>query len=244
MINVLHLYYDLLNLYGENANTRCIKRCLELNNIKVNVDLKSINDKIDFDKYDLVYIGSGSEEDLLLAQEDINKRYDELKKYIEDDKFLILTGNAIDLFGEYIETDKKIKSLGIFKYHTKFISESTFDNASTDRIVGEVKAKTKLIKEEIIGFQNRCDINYNIKTPLFKIDNKFSNNLETQDEGFNYKNVYATHIIGPLLIRNPHFTDFILSKLCKSKKIEYKISDELAIEAYNKFINNSKNKPN
>ena len=163
MINVLHLYYDLLNLYGENANTRCIKRALELNKIKVNVDLKSIGDKIDFKKYDLIYIGSGSEEDLLLALDDIKTRKEELKKYIEDDKYLILTGNAMDLFGEYIETDKRTDALGIFKYQTKFINESIFENASTDRIVGEIKAKTKLIKQEIIGFQNRCDLNINVK---------------------------------------------------------------------------------
>ena len=238
MINVLHLYYDLLNLYGENANTRCIKRALELNKIKVNVDLKSIGDKIDFKKYDLIYIGSGSEEDLLLALDDIKTRKEELKKYIEDDKYLILTGNAMDLFGEYIETDKRTNALGIFKYQTKFINESIFENASTDRIVGEIKAKTKLIKQEIIGFQNRCDLNINVKTPLFKIDKKFSNDLENENEGFTYKNVYATHIIGPLLIRNPYLTDYILSNLCKNKKLKYDISDQLSIDAYNKYINN------
>ena len=238
MINVLHLYYDLLNLYGENANTRCIKRALELNKIKVNVDLKSIGDKIDFKKYDLIYIGSGSEEDLLLALDDIKTRKEELKKYIEDDKYLILTGNAMDLFGEYIETDKRTDALGIFKYQTKFINESIFENASTDRIVGEIKAKTKLIKQEIIGFQNRCDLNINVKTPLFKINKKFSNDLENENEGFTYKNVYATHIIGPLLIRNPYLTDYILSNLCKNKKLKYDISDQLSIDAYNKYINN------
>ena len=238
MINVLNLYYDLLNLYGENANTRCIKRALELNKIKVNVDLKSIGDKIDFKKYDLIYIGSGSEEDLLLALDDIKTRKEELKKYIEDDKYLILTGNAMDLFGEYIETDKRIDALGIFKYQTKFINESIFENASTDRIVGEIKAKTKLIKQEIIGFQNRCDLNINIKTPLFKTEKRFSNDLENENEGFTYKNVYATHIIGPLLIRNPYLTDYILSNLCKDKKLKYEVSDQLSIDAYNKYINN------
>ena len=81
MINVLHLYYDLLNLYGENANTRCLKEELTRSNIKVKVDLKSINDKIDFEKYDIVYIGSGSEENLELALEDILKRKNDLKKY-------------------------------------------------------------------------------------------------------------------------------------------------------------------
>ena len=238
MINILHLYYDLLNLYGENANTRCIERCLKLNNIKVNIDYKSIDDKIDFKKYDLIYIGSGSEEDLLIALQDIKTRHDEIKKYIEDNKYLILTGNSMDLFGEYIESDKKIDALGIFKYQTKFINESAFENASTDRIVGEVRATTKLIDKEIIGFQNRCDLNINVDNPLFKTDNKFSNDLESDDEGFSHKNVYATHIIGPLLVRNPYLTDYILERLCKDKKLDYKVSDELSIKAYTKYLEN------
>ena len=47
MINVLHLYYDLLNLYGENANLRSIVHNLELNNIKVKVK-RNKKDTYDF----------------------------------------------------------------------------------------------------------------------------------------------------------------------------------------------------
>lgn len=239
MINVLHLYYDLLNLYGENANTRCIEHMLKLNKIKVNIDYKSLHDKIDFSKYDLIYIASGSEDNLMLALNDIQKYKKELKKYIEDNKFLLLTGNAMDLFGKYIEINNdKIDTLGIFDYTTKFIEKSTFENASVDRIVGQVYGSTKLIKEKIIGFQNRCDLNYNIKTPLFELEEKYSNDLTNNKEGFTYKNVYATHIIGPLLIRNPYFTDYILSRLCKDKNLEYKKSDEDSINAYKKYLSN------
>ena len=134
--------------------------------------------------------------------------------------------------------DKKIDALGIFDYNTKFINSSTFDNASTDRIVGQIYASSNLIKEKIIGFQNRCDLNFNIKTPLFEIEEKYSNDLTNKQEGFYYKNVYATHIIGPLLIRNPYFTDYLLKKLCKSKNIEYKISDKDSIKAYKKYLSN------
>ena len=237
MINVLHLYYDLLNLYGENANTRCIKRNLELNNIKVNVDLKSIKDTIKFDDYDIIYIGSGSEENLLLALKDLQKRKNELNDYIEKNKFLILTGNAMDLLGKYIKiNDEKIEALKIFDYYTEFMNENLFKNASVNRIVGEVKGTTKLINEPIIGFQNRCDLNYNIKTPLFKLEQKYSNDNKSTNEGFTFKNVYATHIIGPLLIRNPYFTDYILNKLCESKKLKYESKDELAIKAYKKYL--------
>ena len=239
MINILHLYYDLLNLYGENGNTRCFTYNLERNKIKVNVDLKSLGDKVDFTKYDLIYISSGDEEAIELALIDILKYKDDLKKYIEDNKYLILTGNAITLFGRYIETStQKLDALGIFDYYSKYIEKNSFKNASTDRIVGEIKAKTKLIKEEVIGFQNRCDLVYGVKTPLLKTESKYSNDGNSTNEGFTYKNVYATHTIGPLFIRNPYLTDYILDHLCKDKNLKYKASDDTAKMAYKKYLNN------
>lgn len=239
MINILHLYYDLLNLYGENANTRCLVHNLELNNIKVHVDLKSINDKIDLSKYDIIYIGQGSEDNLELARTDILNRKEEFKKYIESNKLLLLTGNSMDLFGSYIETNgEKLETLDIFDYYTKLSNSFDFKNASTDRIVGEVTCTTTLIKEKIIGFQNRCDQNFNIKDSLFTIDEKYSNDGLNNQEGFTYKNIYATHIIGPLLIRNPYLTDYLLNKVCKSKKLKYKSLDVTAKEAYKKYLEN------
>ena len=38
MINILHLYYDLLNLYGENANVRCLVNNLKRNDLLQYVD--------------------------------------------------------------------------------------------------------------------------------------------------------------------------------------------------------------
>ena len=239
MINILHLYYDILNLYGENANTRCLKEELKRNDIKVKVDLKSINDKIDFEKYDIIYIGSGSEESLKLALDDIIKRKDDLKKYIEENKYLILTGNSMCLFGSYIDTNKdKLEALNIFDYYTKYIDSATFKNASSDRIVGEIKGTSKLIKQTIIGFQNRCDYVYNVKTPLLEVEMKYSNDGTNTNEGFTYKNVYATHTIGPLLIRNPYFTDYILKKICKEKNLNYKVEETSSKEAYKKYLEN------
>jgi CobQ-like glutamine amidotransferase family enzyme len=238
MINILHLYYDLLNLYGENANTRCLVNNLKRNNIKVNVDLLSIKDKVDFAKYDIIYISCGDEEAIEIALKDILRFKDELKKYTDNDKYLILTGNAMTLFGKYILTnEKKLNALNIFNYYTEYITTSKFKNASTDRIVGEVMATTKLIKEKVVGFQNRCDYIYNVKTPLFKTSNKFSNSGKDNNEGFVYKNVYATHTIGPLLIRNPYFTDYLLNKLCESKKLKYKVVEDTAKKAYKKYLN-------
>lgn len=239
MINVLHLYYDLLNLYGENGNTRCIVNNLKNNNIKVNVDLKSINDKINFNKYDIIYIGSGSENDLKFALSDLLKRKDDIKKYIENDKYLFLTGNSMDMFGKYIEDDNnRINALDIFDYHSKFINEKILNNAAKDRVVGETYSECDLIKEKIIGFQNRCDLVYNVKTPLFKTNENYSNDLKNKNEGFTYKNVYATHTIGPLFIRNPYLIDYFLEKICNEKNLNYNNKNELAYLAYKKYLGN------
>ena len=239
MINVLHLYYDLLNLYGENANLRAIVHNLELNNIKVKVDLKTINDKIDFEKYDIIYIGQGSEENLLLALNDILKRRDDLINYIDNNKYMFLTGNAMCLFGSKINDNKsEIDALNIFDYKSYYLTKSTFKNASSDRIVGEVICTTKLIKHKVIGFQNRCDIISDINTPIFKTDIKYSNDGTNNTEGFYYKNVYATHLIGPLFIRNPYLLDYFLKKICDTKKIKYESLDKTAINAYKKYLSN------
>ena len=145
----------------------------------------------------------------------------------------------MDLFGIYIDTkEEKLDALNIFDYYTEYLTETNLKNASKNRIVGEVKAKTNLIKKEIIGFQNRCDLVHNVRTPLFETTENYSNDLKGTDEGFTYKNVYATHIIGPILIRNPYFLDYILENICKEKKLKYKSLDETAKQAYKKYLEN------
>ena len=79
MIKILHLYYDLLNQYGEQGNILALKDSFRNQNIEVSIDLLSCGDKIDFKKYDLIYMGTGSDENLYIALEDIKKYKKELK---------------------------------------------------------------------------------------------------------------------------------------------------------------------
>ena len=77
---IAHLYYDLMNLYGENGNIRYLSKKIEEQGIKVNVDYLSLEDEIDFSKYDMFYIGTGSEENQLLVIEDIVNYKDSIKE--------------------------------------------------------------------------------------------------------------------------------------------------------------------
>lgn len=112
-MKIAYLYYDFLNLYGESGNIKIISNILKYNKIKHEILYLSLDDKLEFDKYDLVYIGSGTEDNLLIALKHLDKYKDEIKKYIEDNKFMLVTGNSVDMFGKKIEDNK---ALNIFEY--------------------------------------------------------------------------------------------------------------------------------
>ena len=229
-LKIANLYYDIMNLYGENANIRALVKFAEYQGIQTEVHNLTIGDKIDFEKYDIYYIGSGTEKSELLVLKDIMNYQNEIRKAIMTNKHFLVTGNAIEFFGEYININEvKYPALNIFPY--RVLHENY-------RIVGSVVMSMTGIKEKIIGFQNRCDIISDIDTPIFKTDIKYSNDGTNNNEGFNYKNVYATHLIGPLFIRNPYLLDYFLKKVCESKNLKYESLDKTAINAYKKYLSN------
>ena len=70
---IAHLYYDLLNMYGENGNIMALVKKLEEQNVKVSVDFLSLDNDIDFNNYDLFYFGSGTKENISLASKHLEK---------------------------------------------------------------------------------------------------------------------------------------------------------------------------
>lgn len=232
-IKIAHLYYDLMNLYGENGNVLCLKKYLENQNIAVSVDYLTKDDKIDFNKYDIYYIGSGNDENFLIALKDLEKYKDDLKKAI-DNSFFIVTGNALNLFGKkYYNKDVEINLLNILDYSVK---------ENKKRLVGEQLYKTNLINQEIIGFENRSTylIDNNEKN-LFESIKGFGNKKNEKNEGIKHNNFYGTYLLGPLLIRNPYFTNYIVKEICKKYNIEhnetYNNFELKAYENYKTFIN-------
>lgn len=193
-IRVAHLYYDLMNLYGEIGNLKVIEYQLKKQKINVTIDKLSLNDKIEFEKYDLIYIGSGTKKSTLLVLEDLKKYKQQVKEYIENNKFMLVTGNSINVFSKKIGDTE---ALNIFDFNISY---------SNARLVGDV------ILDNIIGFQNRDTLIENNNNPIF-------NNSEI---GIHYKNFYGTYIIGPLLIRNPNFSQKFTKNLIISKKNDFK----------------------
>lgn len=242
-IKIAHLYYDLMNLYGENGNIRALKREFERQNVKTEVYFLTVDDNIDFNEYDIFYIGMGSENSQLIVLNDLKKRKQEIIDVINDGKYFFLTGNSYELFGKYIIDfdNNKIECLDIFSYYTKIINFSNLENASKFRIVGEIIAESGLIDKKIIGFQNRSGTIYDNDSPLLTLIKGTGNKPKDNNEGYIYKNFYATYTIGPLFIRNPYLTKYFIKRIIKEKNEEYKLkiyNNTTEIKAYNQYLEN------
>lgn len=214
-MKIAYLYYDFLNLYGESGNIKIIDNILKYNKIKHEILYLSLDDDLDFASYDLVYIGSGTEENQKIALSHLMNYQEDIKKYIESGKFMLITGNSVDLFGKSIIDDEKYDSLGIFDYIV----------TRGKRKMEEVYLDGKIIKHKILGFINNNSYIDKLDFPLFK------------NEGIKYNNFYGTYILGPILVRNPEFVKYFLNSLT-NKKLKYEL--KLEAKAYHEFVRNFK----
>ena len=218
-MKILHLYPNLMNMYGDYGNITVLVKHLKDLDIKVSVDKKEVQDAIDFSIYDFVYMGCGTEKNLLIALKDLKKYRYHLENEINKDKVFLFTGNAMELFSNKIDDNK---ALGFIDFNVR---------TSEKRYTGDVIAYNEQIGD-VIGFINKATIiegGYDYR--LF--DYKFKDNdlLDNEYEGYRYRNLFGTHLIGPVLVKNPNFMNLIVKLLAKDK---YK--DEIydfELKAYN-----------
>lgn len=213
MIKMLHLYYDIMNLYGDYGNISILKKHIEDQGFEVELDKKTINDEININEYDFIFIGAGTEKNLDLVSKDLKKYTDDIKKYIEEEKIILLTGNSFEMFGKCIDGNG---TLGIFDFEVK---------RKKDRITSDVIYTSKFLKEKVVGFVNKATSMYHNMNPLFEVNFGIGENENNDYEGIKYKNLYGTHISGPLLVRNPEILNVLVETICKNKRNNFKMKE-------------------
>lgn len=161
IMKILHLYYDIMNLYGDYANVSAIERIFSKNNVEVSIDKLSFNDNADFSVYDFVFIGSGTEKNQKLVLKDFKKYSESFKAYIESGKPVLMTGNSFEMLGKSI-TDcngKTYDGLNLFDF--------TVTEQNKTRVTGDIIYNSEISDKPVVGFVNKCSEIKGIKTPLF-----------------------------------------------------------------------------
>ncbi len=213
MIRILHLYNDLMNLYGEYGNVAVLADRLKDLGIEVETVKKSLGDDICFSDYDFIYCGCGTEKNLRLALSDLKKRKSEFDEAVKKGSIILFTGNAMSLLGKKLD-DEDALNYGSFSSLT-----------SDKRYTGDVVVKNDIFGE-VVGFINKCILIEGSKEEslfdyLYKANDEDAHVEDNEFEGFHQNNIYASFIIGPLLVKNPVVLRHFVSLLSNIKDFEY-----------------------
>ena len=71
-----------------------------------------------------------------------------------------------------------------------------------------------LFPEAVVGFMNKCGLIRGVETPLLTgLTMGFGNETEKGPEGFHWKNVFASELTGPLLVKNPRLLEAVTAAI-------------------------------
>lgn len=205
MKNVELLFPELCNIYGERSNIDYLKRCCPDQIRVIETSYKSRPAFADGDA-DMVYLGCMTERKQEMVLEALDPYKDKLQELIQQDVLFLVTGNAIELFGQEIQDrGRNIPCLGFFDYHAVRFEQGKRHNS---QFIGSYNGY------KVLGTKSQFSFAYgSVDHPFIEIHKGVGMNPETKAEGIHVHHFFATYSLGPLLILNPYFTKEILQNL-------------------------------
>lgn len=237
-IKILHLYPDLLNLYGDKGNIECMRKRLMWRGIDAEVVSYTCDDSgFDLSDVDIVFIGGGSDREQKIVCDRLLEHKKALQDYVEDNGTLVAVCGGYQLLGKYYKlADETIKGLEILDIYT---------DQGKKRLIGNIVLQSEIINQKIVGFENHGGRTYigNHK-PLGKVVYGNGNDDNSGYEGVIYKNVVATYLHGPLFPKNPELCDYVLTNAIKRKNPKFEgllpLKDALENKANDYIVNRCK----
>ncbi len=218
-LKICHLYPDILNLYGDQGNIRCMKQRLAWRGIGAEVTEVSIGDTADFKDFDIFFIGGGQDFEQGILLDDLAKgKAEEIKAAVNDGRTFLTICGGYQMLGAYYKTwdGQMCDFIGAIDYYTQGVQERMIGNFMFQ--TGEESGNTI-----VVGFENHSGKTFlgeGVK-PLGTILSGYGNNGEDKTEGVRYNNVFGSYSHGPILPKNPVFADFILKTALERKYGSY-----------------------
>lgn len=205
-IKILHLFPRLLSLYGEYGNLAVLRSTLENNGCKVLVDQYE-DGVVKLEGYDLVYVGTGTEDNLMEAIRRLMPYASEIKASVTGGTHWLATGNAMTLFGATVSRGGTVsEALGCFDYTTRVHDDR--------RYLGDVLTEAAF-GSPLVGFINTSSVYEGIPSHLLNLTlgAKLGNDKQGSADGIRAGNFLGTQLIGPVLVKNPHLLSWICGEL-------------------------------
>ncbi len=213
---ILYLYYDFMNLYGDNGNVRIMEKRLKDQGFDVEIVKKTVtDDDISFDGFDLIYCGSGTESRRAAATRHLKQFENEFKSAVESGTPVLFTGNSWGMLGNSITsvTGEKEEGLGLFGFDIK-------EEIKT-RFIGDAVETAEGFADPFVGFINKCDEIGNFDDYMFSIK-KTIGQIPFAKDGVRKGNLFGISLIGPVLVKNPFYAKYLTKLITEKRKMSYR----------------------
>lgn len=216
------LYPEVCNLFGNMYNIKYLQETTdEIEVIKTELTTKP---RFLEEKIDMVYMAPMTEKSQELVIKALKSYKEQIKQKIEEGQIFLVIGNALEIFGDYIENEdgSKIEGLSI----TKLYAKKDMMNRYNSLYLGEFE------NIKIEGFKSQFSMSYGDNSQNFLFDTIRGDgiNKESKYEGIRINNFMGTYVLGPLLVVNPEFTKYILKLM--DIKVEKLAFEEVASKCY------------
>ena len=233
------LYPEVCNLYADLQNVEYLKRSA---NGKIDTVSTALHDEPLFatrDDLAMIYMGSVTEsgqERVIKALMPYRERIAEL---IDKGQLFFITGNALEIFGEYIQCEdgSRIECLGIFPTYAVRKMMNRYNSLWVGQYgdIDVVGFKSQFTQTYFTNDKEEPDKSvYGKPEGLFMTERGDGINPGTKEEGYRKNNFFATYLLGPLFITNPYLAAKMLAKLdCGDSK---PLFEKESIESYEKRL--------
>lgn len=222
------VYPEFMNIYGDRGNILVLKKRCEWRGIAANVKNLTIGfNQNDIEKCDILMMGGAQDIQQQIVESDLLSKRELLRKVVEDGTPGLFVCGAYQAFGKYYKDalGNIIKGLEIFDHYTINPGENE------PRLIGNLAAKLNIKIDSkiktLVGFENhggRTFLGKKAKA-LAHVLNGSGNNGGDRTEGSVYVNSIGTYMHGPILPKNPHLADFLISSALTRKYENAKLTE-------------------
>src|SRR5262252_7154004 len=208
-LRLIHLYPDLMSVYGDRGNVLTLARRAQWRGYDVDVRASSLGDSLDPRQVDLIFFGGGQDREQAVVSPDfLRQKGEAVCEAVERGAALLSVCGGYQLLGtSYTTVDgQELPGAGLFDVRSV---------PGPRRHIGNILVETDLDGERhtLVGFENHSGRTYLAPGmhPLGRTIVGAGNNGEDGTEGTVYRGAVGCYLHGSLLPKNPWLADWLLA---------------------------------
>jgi lipid II isoglutaminyl synthase (glutamine-hydrolysing) len=209
-LTLVHLYPDLMNVYGDRGNIITFRRRCAWRGIELDVQPVSLGDRLNPQKADLIFFGGGQDrEQAVISPDFVSQKGDAVREAAGSGAVVLAVCGGYQLLGNsYTTVDgQELPGVGVFDVRSV---------PGTRRHIGNLVAEVNLdgTPRTLVGFENHSGQTYlgPGSRPLGRVLQGGGNNGEDGTEGAISGEAYGCYLHGSLLPKNPWFADHLIAR--------------------------------